>query len=126
MLLNHEKLVRLISPHPPGTEAEAANTAAETSSANLDQEDTKKTGSEKICNLESDDLPAPIVEKNQDEEKCGDPDVCSESETDNMGKEGGEVVAEVVKIVNTEIGGEEKNVSNGNGETEKEVKELNN
>ena len=115
-----------------GTEAEAANTAAalaaETSSANLDQEDTKKTEIEKKCNLEGDDLPPPITEKEQEEGKVVDPDVCSESETDNTGKECGEVEAEDVKIVNTEVGREEvvEDVSTGEGAPEKEVKELNN
>ncbi|KAL5255530.1 hypothetical protein ACHWQZ_G010934 [Mnemiopsis leidyi] len=115
------------------TEAEAANTAAalaaETSSANLDQEDTKKTEIEKKCNLEGDDLPPPITEKEQEEGKVVDPDVCSESETDNTGKECGEVdQAEDVKIVNTEVGREEvvEDVSTGEGAPEKEVKELNN
>ncbi|KAL5255531.1 hypothetical protein ACHWQZ_G010935 [Mnemiopsis leidyi] len=110
------------------TEAEAANTAAalaaETSSANLDQEDTKKTEIEKKCNLEGDDLPPPITEKEQEEGKVVDPDVCSESETDNTGKECGEVdQAEDVKIVNTEVGREEvvEDVSTGEGAPEKEV-----
>ena len=98
-----------------GTEAEAANR-----STNLDQDDSKNTGSKKKCSLEDSDehTSTTVVSPAGEEEELDKCDLEYYSETDNTKKE----------VLHTEPGEETEESVAGivNEEKEKEVKELNN